>query len=121
MGGTIKNEREKLGSQLRWLERWVVSAGFAVAVGVAIEIGSKILKREIDNEVIGGAIVILGVAIEVILTFVAAQKTSRIFDTHITPRRPNRRTPRRPTSSPHTKPPQLSADLRSRENLRVAC
>src|SRR5580658_834843 len=71
-GGTIKNERERLGSQLTWLERWVVFGGFAVAVGVAIEIGPKVLKREIDNAVIGGAIVILGVAAEAILTFIAA-------------------------------------------------
>lgn len=53
-------------------------AGFAVAAGVAIEIGPRVLKRQIDNEVIGGAIVILGVAVEVILTFIAAQKTGRI-------------------------------------------
>ena len=78
MGGTIRNEREKLDGHLTWLERWIVFAGFAVAIGVAIEIGSKVIKHEIDNEVIGGAIVILGVAIEVILTFVAAQKTSRV-------------------------------------------
>jgi hypothetical protein len=78
MGGTIKNEREKLDGQLIWLERWIVFAGFAVAVGVAIEIGPKVLKDQIDNEVIGGAIVILGVAVEVLLTFVAAQKTSRV-------------------------------------------
>lgn len=78
MGGTTNTEREKLDGQLTWLERWIVFAGFAVAVGVAIEIGPKVLNREIDNEVIGGAIVILGVAIEVILTFVAAQTTSRV-------------------------------------------
>lgn len=78
MGRPIKTEREKLDHQLEWFERWIVISGFAVAAGVFTEIGPKVFKRQVDSEVIGAAIVILGVAAEVILAFLASRKSSRI-------------------------------------------
>ena len=78
MDGPIKNERETLGNHLKWLERWLVFSGIVVVVGVFIEISSKVLKGEIDNEVIGGLLVILGVAAEVAIARVITLKSDRI-------------------------------------------
>ncbi|HEY6341081.1 MAG TPA: hypothetical protein VIY49_06280 [Bryobacteraceae bacterium] len=78
MNGPIKNEREELGNRLKWLERRLIVSGSVVVVGVFVEISSKVLKRQIDNEVIGGVLIMVGVAGEVAIALLTSLKTDRI-------------------------------------------
>lgn len=78
MDGPIKNERERLDSQLLWLERWLVFSGAVVFVGVFVEIIAKVLRAQIDDEVIGGGLVMAGVAAEVTIARIISVKADRI-------------------------------------------
>lgn len=83
MNGPANKERQQLDVALTWLERWLIFAGCLVVGGVLLESGpdifSALQKRELPTWVaMGGAVVALGVAAEVILGIFITKKSHRV-------------------------------------------
>jgi hypothetical protein len=81
--GPISNEREKLDTALTWLERGLILAGGIVVAGLLMESGpgiiAALMRRKLPaSDTMGGALVTIGVAAEVLLGILIAQKSHRV-------------------------------------------